>query len=1058
MHSFRAVVFVFCCGFVLESFAKDSSDDDPGWPEYRGPAADGHSPSRGLPLEWSESKNVRWKTAIHGRGWSTPVVRGKQVWITTATEDGKEMSILCVDRDSGDIVHDRVLFRNESPRPLGNDMNGYASPSCVVEDGAVYAHFGSYGTARIDTETFETQWTQRDLPCHHFRGPASSPILVDGRIILHMDGADHQYIVALDKKSGDTVWRTERSTDYGDLDASGKPKRDGDFRKAYNTPVVRVRDGVPVVVSPAAKAVYGYDARTGDELWQVRYPGHSTASRTVLHGNLALVNTGYSKAELWAIELGGKGDVTDSHVRWKRFRSVPNRASPVLVDGHYYSVSDKGVGLCLNASTGDEIWTGAHRRELRCVAGFRRRPDLLLQHGGEDHGHRAGAEARSARDPRAGRRIHGVAGGRRARVLSAHSNAPVPHRGFETVCRGELTMLEKPYRVAVIGRTGKGNYGHGLDRVWLEVDGARVVAVADDDPTGLANAAKRLSCKPYADYREMLRKERPQIVSVAPRWLDAHRGMVEACADHGASVFLEKPMCRDLEEADAMVSACERSHVKLAIAHQTRYSPTVRVIRQLIEAGEIGELLEFRGRGKEDSRRGGGEDLWVLGTHIFDLMRLFCGDPTWCFAASDAGRAADPQGGRRPGQRGDRSAGGRRARSDVRAEERRDGLFLESPRRRRFAESIRTLHLRLEGRDQSAQHRVPARREAAEGLVLVSGPIGSPVARRFECRSREARASREHGAPRRKPARGQGPDPKYRGRSRAARQRLRRESRDGDDRGRVRIGATGWAGVVSARESKEPVVALLTSIVRLVVGFTRGRFGDASDRRRLEVACWYCGCDRDRRCRDAPDQQGHRQATVARLRGAPVVSRASRFDIEPAHDLVGIGGSPVRLGRSRRRRWRLAFAAARRRGKRFESSGELDGLGPASVRLSCERAIEDVLEAVRGFDAEARESRWIPEEFLRDRLGDRLAVVGRTSRERCEEDAAQAVDVGAHVGGSCVLRLLGGDVVGRAHDVGCPGEGGLTDGLAESRQSEIEDANSPRGRRARASEDEISGF
>ena len=192
--------------------------------------------------------------------------------------------------------------------------------------------------------------------------------------------------------------------------------------------------------------------------------------------------------------------------------------------------------------------------------------------------------------------------------------------------------MKEKFRVAVIGRTDKGNYGHGLDRVWLEIDEAEVVAVADADAGGRKRAAERLRVRAaYADYREMLRKERPRIVSVAPRWLDAHHDMVLACAEHGASVFLEKPMCRTLAEADAMVDACERSHVKLAIAHQTRYSPKIQVVRDIIAQGRLGKVLELRGRGKED-RRGGGEDLWVLGTHVFDLMRLVGGDARWCHA------------------------------------------------------------------------------------------------------------------------------------------------------------------------------------------------------------------------------------------------------------------------------------------------------------------------------------------------------------------------------------------------------------------------------------------
>jgi predicted dehydrogenase len=188
------------------------------------------------------------------------------------------------------------------------------------------------------------------------------------------------------------------------------------------------------------------------------------------------------------------------------------------------------------------------------------------------------------------------------------------------------------YRVAVIGRTGRGNYGHGLDVVWNDIDRARVVAVADEDLKGRAEAARRLNApNAYADYRQMLEKERPQIVSVTPRWLDCHRDMVLACAEFGCHVFLEKPMCQDLEQADEMVAALEKRNLKLAIAHQTRYSPALKHVRQIISEGKLGDILELRGRGKED-RRGGGEDLMVLGTHIMDLMRFLAGDAQWCFA------------------------------------------------------------------------------------------------------------------------------------------------------------------------------------------------------------------------------------------------------------------------------------------------------------------------------------------------------------------------------------------------------------------------------------------
>lgn len=199
------------------------------------------------------------------------------------------------------------------------------------------------------------------------------------------------------------------------------------------------------------------------------------------------------------------------------------------------------------------------------------------------------------------------------------------------------------YRVAVIGRTGKGAYGHSLDTVWLKCDRAEIVAVADENETGRAAAAKRLGAKnAYADYREMLKKEKPQIVSVADRWPDCHHDMVVACAEHGASVFLEKPVAQTLQQADAMVAACDKHHVKCAVAHQTAYSPRVKVIKELIAGGKIGDVMELRGHGKEDAR-GGGQDLMVLGTHTFDLMRHLAGDAKWCSArVQQGGRKAAP--------------------------------------------------------------------------------------------------------------------------------------------------------------------------------------------------------------------------------------------------------------------------------------------------------------------------------------------------------------------------------------------------------------------------------
>lgn len=187
-------------------------------------------------------------------------------------------------------------------------------------------------------------------------------------------------------------------------------------------------------------------------------------------------------------------------------------------------------------------------------------------------------------------------------------------------------------RVAIIGHTGRGNYGHGLDTCFGRNERCEVVALADADEKGRASqTAKLMVDQAFADYREMLDKVKPNIVAIGPRWLDQHRDMAVAAAERGIHIYMEKPFCRTPAEAEEIVAACEKADVKLAISHQTRYSPILRVVTQLVEDGAIGDVLELRGRGKEDAR-GGGEDLWVLGSHVFNLMNHIGGDPQWCSA------------------------------------------------------------------------------------------------------------------------------------------------------------------------------------------------------------------------------------------------------------------------------------------------------------------------------------------------------------------------------------------------------------------------------------------
>jgi len=211
------------------------------WPDKGGPTFNGQvaaADAKGLPTQWDETagRNIAWKTKLAGEGHSTPVIDEGRMWFTAATPDGKKQYVYCLDADTGRIVHHKLLFENEKPEPLGNNVNNYAAPSCVLEAGAVYVHFGTYGTARLDPRTADVVWQRRDVNCRHFRGPGSSPVLFEDLLILTYDGIDQQFVTALERTTGKTVWRTDRSTNYHDTSPNGKIVGDGDLRKAYGTP------------------------------------------------------------------------------------------------------------------------------------------------------------------------------------------------------------------------------------------------------------------------------------------------------------------------------------------------------------------------------------------------------------------------------------------------------------------------------------------------------------------------------------------------------------------------------------------------------------------------------------------------------------------------------------------------------------------------------------------------------------------------------------------------------------------------------------------------------
>ncbi len=326
------------------------------WPQFRGPDGTGHSDAKDLPTEWSETKNIVWKTEIHDRGWSSPVIFGKQVWLTSASKDGRQLFAICLDRDTGKVIRDIKLFDVTQPQ-YAHPFNTYASPTPVIEQGRVYITFGSPGTACIDTKTFKVIWERRDFECNHFRGSGSSPIIFRDMLLMHFDGSDHQFVVALNKNTGKTIWRTERSIDFQDLDKNGKPAAEGDLRKAFSTPHVVELNGRWEMISLGAKAAYGYDPFTGKELWRVEERGqHSASTRPVLGHGMIFYPTGFSNGQLYAVRTGGNGLVTDTHVAWRVKRGASNKPSILLIDDLIYMIGDTGIASCVEAKTGEIVW------------------------------------------------------------------------------------------------------------------------------------------------------------------------------------------------------------------------------------------------------------------------------------------------------------------------------------------------------------------------------------------------------------------------------------------------------------------------------------------------------------------------------------------------------------------------------------------------------------------------------------------------------------------------------------------------------------------------------
>jgi outer membrane protein assembly factor BamB len=360
------------------------SAEDANWPEFRGPQGNGISTSTNLPLHWGEQQNVKWKTPIHDRGWSSPVIRGQQVWLTTATIDGHDLFAVCIDRDTGKVIHDLKLFDVAKPQ-FCHSFNSYASPTPAIEAGRIYVTFGAPGTACLDTQTGKVLWARRDIECNHFRGAGSSPILYRNMLLLNFDGSDHQFVVALDKQTGRTVWQKQRSIDFQDLGPDGQPEQSGDTRKAFATCQIAAFGDQPILLSQGSKALYGYDLASGAELWRVEErTSYSGATRPVTGHGLVFVPSGFASGQVLAIRPGKQGEFLDAkaprppgmqlQVVWKTNRNAPKKPSLLLVGDLLYAIEDNGVATCWEAMTGVTVWSqrlGGHYSASPMAAGGR---------------------------------------------------------------------------------------------------------------------------------------------------------------------------------------------------------------------------------------------------------------------------------------------------------------------------------------------------------------------------------------------------------------------------------------------------------------------------------------------------------------------------------------------------------------------------------------------------------------------------------------------------------------------------------------------------------------
>ena len=339
-------------GEIKQVSAVASSRDEVGWPQFRGEDGQGHAPTADLPLTWSETENVRWKIPVLGLGYSSPVIQGKRVWVTSNTDGRRSVRAFCFDSATGRqiLMTDELFDVTKSGRVLSK--YGYASPTPLLSGDRVFVHFGASGTACLKLDG--TVVWKRVIPYYQHHGPATSPVLADGTLVIQCDGYTHsyyddqvkegvdanQFVIGLDPETGEIRWKTARESQH-----------------SYSTPLVAKVDGRTQVICAGGNGVWAYDPSDGTELWFCKYTGYSVVPKPVAAQGLIFVCTGYDNPSLFAIREGASGDCTRTHVAWKASRSVPLLSSPIVVGDHLYMVNDRGIASCLDIHTGKAAWS-----------------------------------------------------------------------------------------------------------------------------------------------------------------------------------------------------------------------------------------------------------------------------------------------------------------------------------------------------------------------------------------------------------------------------------------------------------------------------------------------------------------------------------------------------------------------------------------------------------------------------------------------------------------------------------------------------------------------------